>query len=47
MKDLVKDPDGKVDAAKIAFWITLFSCLTKMFMEESPDYAGLAIMGYF
>ena len=43
MNDLVKDPNGKIDAAKIAFWITLISCLIKMFTQEAPDYAGLAI----
>ena len=43
MKHLVSDKDGKVCAAKIAFWLTLVSCLTKIFMQDSPDYSGLAI----
>jgi len=43
MKDLVCDKDGKVCAAKMAFWITLISCLVKIFMQEAPDYAGLAM----
>ena len=43
MKDLAYDKDGKLCAAKVAFWITLLSCLTKIFMQEAPDYAGLAM----
>jgi len=43
MKDLVKDSDGKICAAKIAFWITLLSCLAKIFMQDAPDYGGLAV----
>ena len=43
MKHLVSDKDGKICAAKIAFWITLLTCLTKRVIQETPDYAGLAI----
>ena len=43
MQDLVKDSTGKICAAKVAFWITLISCLTKIFMQDAPDYAGLAM----
>ena len=43
MNDMVKDKSGKVCAAKMAYWITLISCLVKIFMQESPDYSGLAL----
>lgn len=43
MKDLIQDKEGKLCAAKAAFWITLISCLVKIFMQDAPDYAGLAM----
>lgn len=43
MKDLIHDKDGKLCAAKTAFWITLISCLVKIFIQDAPDYAGLAM----
>ena len=43
MKDLICDNDGKVCAAKTAFWITLITCLAKIIMQDVPDYSGLAI----
>lgn len=42
-KNLIRDENGTIDSAKIAFWITLLSCLGKMFVQENPDYAGLAL----
>jgi len=41
--NLINDSSGKLCAAKIAFWITLISCLVKIFIQDSPDYAGLAM----
>ena len=43
MKDLICDKNGKVCAAKTAFWITLMACLVKIFMQDAPDYTGLAM----
>jgi len=43
MKDIICDKEGKLCAAKTAFWVTLICCLAKIFMQESPDYSGLAI----
>ncbi len=43
MKDIIHDKDGKLCAAKMAFWITLISCLVKIFMQDAPDYSGLAL----
>ena len=44
MKDLVKDKDGKICAAKIAYWLTLVICLTKVVIQDAPDYSGLALL---
>ena len=43
MNDLIKDSNNKVCAAKIAFWVTLIACLIKIFMQDAPDYSGLAM----
>jgi hypothetical protein len=43
VKDLICDKDGKICAAKVAFWLTLFSCLGKIFIQDAPDYSGLAM----
>lgn len=43
MKDLIYDKDGKICAAKTAFWVTLITCLVNIFIQDTPDYAGLAI----
>jgi len=43
MKDMIQDKNGKLCAAKVAFWLTLLSCLAKVFIQDTPDYAGLAM----
>jgi hypothetical protein len=42
-KDLIRDNNGSLDSAKIAFWVVLSACLVKIFIKESPDYSGLSL----
>ena len=44
MKNLTHDKDGKLCGAKTAFWVITIACIVKMFMQDEPDYAGLALM---
>lgn len=43
MKDLIRDKDGKVCAAKIAYWLTLLVCFAKILTDPDPNYSGLAL----
>ena len=43
MNQLVKDKTGRVCAAKVAFMISLLTCLVKIIMAATPDYSGMAV----
>ena len=43
MKEIVYDKNGKLCAAKTAFWIVLLTMLYKIIMQETPDYAGMSV----
>ena len=42
MKQLFQDKNHKLCAAKVAFMISLITCLTKIIITDGPDYGGMA-----
>jgi hypothetical protein len=42
-KNLIRDNQGTLDSAKIAFWLTLISAWVQIFTTEQPDYSGLTL----
>jgi len=44
MNQLIADKNDKLCAAKVAFMLTLVTCLAKIIISDTPDYSGMGVL---